>query len=119
MTQSLTFNTYFDKYLLVGPQSAYDQKRRRIVNGFYYSLSSDLIHWSRPALILEGEMPWTYRCGDADPILYPSVLDPSSTSRNFETTGRRPYLYFTRDHYFACREGLNRDLIRVRIEFSK
>jgi hypothetical protein len=119
MTQSLTFNTYFDKYLLVGPNSVYDTSKRRAVSGFYYSLSSDLIHWSRPKLIREAEMPWTYQCGDADPVLYPSVLDPSSSSRNFETTGRRPWLYFTRDHYFGCREALDRDLVRVPIEFSK
>jgi hypothetical protein len=119
MTQSLTFNTYFGKYLLIGSNSAYDATKRRVVSGFFYSLSDDLIHWSRQKLIHEAELPFTYRCGDSDPVVYPSVLDPQSTSRNFETTGRRPYLYFTREHFQACTETLNRDLVRVPIEFSK
>ena len=33
-----------------------------------------------------------FECGDPDPIAYPSLLDPSSPSRTFETTGRHPYL---------------------------
>jgi hypothetical protein len=119
MVQSLTYNTYFGKYLLVGTSDAYDQRQRRVVSGFYYSLSNDLIHWSMRKLVREVELPGTYRCGDADPVLYPSVLDPTSKSRNFETSGRRPYLYFTRFHYSACRQGYDRDLVRVPIEFSK
>jgi len=47
------------------------------------------------------------------------VLDPESTSRNFETTGRRPYMYFTRFHYRDCVQTLNRDLVRVRLSFSR
>ncbi len=64
-------------------------------------------------------MPQTYRCGDRDPLFYPSILDPTSGSRNFETSGRRPYLYFTRMHYRACQQTSDRDLVRVQIEFSK
>jgi hypothetical protein len=119
MTSSLTFNTYFGKYLLVGTGSAYDASKRRTVYGFYYSVSDDLINWNRPKLIREEELPWTYRCGNADPVLYPSVLDPESKSRNFETTGQRVYLYFTRFHYSACQETLNRDLVRIPIQFSE
>jgi hypothetical protein len=119
MTMSLTFNTYFDKYLLVGPAVDYSARKRRNLWGFYYALSDDLVHWSRRKLIKEAEIPQTYRCGDADPVQYPSVLDPGSKSRNFETTGRQPYLYFTRFHYSGCRQTLNRDLVRVPIKFSK
>jgi hypothetical protein len=119
MSSSLTFNTYFGKFLLVGTGTVYDAGKRRTVNGFYYSLSDDLIHWSQLSLIHEAELPWTYRCGDADPVLYPSVLDPTSKSRNFETTGRHVNLYFTRFHYTACRETLDRDLVQVPITFSK
>jgi hypothetical protein len=119
MTQSLTYNTYFNKYLLVSPAGDYDFKKRRTVWGFYYSLSGDLVHWSQRKLVKEVELTWTYRCGDADPVAYPSVLDPDSDSRNFETTGRRAYIYFTRVHYQACIQTLDRDLVRVPIEFSK
>ena len=68
---------------------------------------------------MEGESRNTYRCGDPEPIAYPSVLDPDSSSRNFETTGKRAYLYFTRYNYESCQETLDRDLVRVPIEFTK
>ena len=119
MSDSLTYNTYFGKYLLVGSNSAYDTRHRRTVYGFYYSLSDDLVDWSQRKLLRPGGLTFSYKCGDPDPILYPSLLDPATPSRNFETTGRRPYLYFTRFHYSGCRSTLNRDLVRVRLQFSK
>jgi len=119
MSDSLTYNTYFGKYMLMGSSGVLDQRKRHVVYGFYYSLSDDLVHWSMRKLVRQAELPWTYRCGDPDPVLYPSVLDPASKSRNFDTTGRRPYLYFTRLHYSSCRSNLNRDLVRMPIEFSK
>jgi hypothetical protein len=85
----------------------------------YFSLSKDLIHWSERRLIREAELPWTYRCGDHNPILYPSLLDPGSQSRNFETTGRHPYLYFTRLNYSSCEMTADRDLLRVPVELGK
>jgi hypothetical protein len=47
--------------------------------------------------------------------LYPALLDPASTSRNFETTGKTAYLYYTR-HNFG-QGSLDRDLIRISVEF--
>ena len=47
--------------------------------------------------------------------LYPSLLDPQSDSRNFETTGKTAYLYYTR-HNFG-QGSPDRDLIRVAVEF--
>ncbi len=119
MHESLTYNTYLGKYLLVGIAGDQFKGRRGVVWGIYYSVSDDLIDWSKRKLVREVELPWTYKCGDSNPILYPSVLDPTSTSRNFETTDRRAYMYFTRFHYSNCVQGYNRDLIRVRVEFSK
>ena len=117
MSESLTYNEYFDKWLLVG--SSQDTIRGREVFGFFYSLSDDLRSWSHRRLIREVEMTWSFECGDASPVSYPSVLDPRSPSRNFETSGRNPDLYFTRMHYSNCQQGLNRDLVRVPIRFSK
>jgi hypothetical protein len=119
MTFSLTYNTYFGKYLLVSPVDQYQPAERRSVGGFYYSLSDNLVDWSPRKLIREVALITSYRCGDPDPVYYPSVLDPNSKSRNFETTGRRPYLYFTRLHYEGCQQTLDRDLVRVPIEFSR
>jgi hypothetical protein len=77
------------------------------------STSPDLIAWSTPTLVMPASHPVTYQCGDADPINYPSLLDPASTSRNFETVGDRAYLYFTRWNTTNCRKTLDRDLVRV------
>jgi hypothetical protein len=118
MVESLTFNTYLDKYLLVGTASG-PGRPGEMASGIYYSTSEDLIHWTPRRLIMEVESRHTYRCGDPNPVAYPSVLDPDSTSRNFETTGKEAYLYFTRSNYQSCRETLDRDLVRIPIEFSK
>jgi hypothetical protein len=115
MTEGLTFNTWLGQYLLVGVGSEWDPALGRDVWGFYYTTSNDLLHWSERKLIFEAVLPWTYKgCGDDDPVQYPSLLDPNSTSRNFETTGRTMYLYFVRDHYNQyCYQSLDRDLVRV------
>ena len=119
MTDSLTFNTYLNKYILVSATLDNDRVRGRSVWGFYYSLSKDLISWTHRKLFKEVELLQSYRCGGRNPVYYPSLLDPESTSRNFETTGRRPYLYFVRYHYANCEATLNRDLVRIPIEIDK
>ena len=119
MSESLTFNSYFKRFLLVGTAANHDPITDRQVWGIYYSLSDDLIHWTPRRLIMETVTPWSYRCGDSHPILYPAVLDPNSSSRNFETTGKQVYLYFTRFNYASCNTTSDRDLIRIPIEFSK
>jgi len=118
MVESLTFNTYLDRYLLVGTAVGLGRVGET-VSGIYYSTSDDLVHWTPRKQIMKVESRNTYRCGEPDPVGYPSVLDPDSTSRNFETTGKRAFLYFTRFNYEDCRESLDRDLVRVPIEFSK
>lgn len=118
MTDSLTFNTYLDQYLLVGPSVTVDPNTRKKVWGFYFSVSKDLIHWTDRKLFKAVELIQSYRCGDRNPVYFPSLLDPSSTSRNFETTGRRPYLYFVRLHYASCKMTLYRDLVRIPIRID-
>lgn len=119
MTQSLTYNTYLKKFVLVGTAAFPARNKSRQVWGFYYAFSDDLIDWNGPRLLAEVELTSTFRCGDRDPVLYPSLLDPASSSSNFETTGRRPYLYFVRFHYERCRSTLNRDLVRVPLVVSR
>ena len=116
MVESLTFNTHLDRFLLVGTAVEHDREGNT-VSGIYYSTSDDLIDWTPRELIVEAESRQTYECGDPDPVAYPSVLDPDSPSRNFETTGKRAYLYFTRSNYESCQETFDRDLVRVPIEF--
>ena len=114
LNDSITYNTYLDRYVLVGLSA--DQIDHREVWGIYYSFSDDLIHWTRRKLLAEMPLPWTVENGGSDlSILYPSLLDPNSDSRNFETTGKTAYLYYTR-HNFG-QGNPDRDLIRVPVEF--
>jgi hypothetical protein len=119
MSESLTYNTWLGQYLLVGTAGQYSGTLGRDVYGFYYSTSTDLVHWSQRQLVMEAVTPFNYTgCGDGDPVLYPSVLDPNSQSLNFDTTGRTMYIYFTRNHYNQyCNQTADRDLIRIPIAF--
>ena len=91
-SQGLTYNTYLQKYLLVG-------------GGGYYSLSTDLINWTASQPIRPEESP---------SVAYATVIDHDDPTANFESPGRTPYLYFTRFNGTTIRAaGLNRDLIRV------
>jgi hypothetical protein len=118
MHESLTYNTYLQRYLLVGLASAPHAETGRSMTGVYFSLSTDLIHWTQRRLIMAAPSVQTFRCGGPDPIAYPSLIDPSSQSRTFSTTGRTPYLYYTRFNYQACHRTLDRDLVRVPIAIA-
>jgi hypothetical protein len=119
MTDSLTYNTYLRQFLLVGVASRVDQARGRPVWGIYYALSDDLIHWTDRRLLMQASLPWKRSCGDRKTVAYPSVIDPHSSSRSFETSGRRPYVYFTLFHYTSCKSTLDRDLVRIRLLVSR
>ena len=84
-------------------------------DGFYYTLSPDLINWTYPVRFYAGDFPAAFKCGDPDPIEYPSLMDPASRSRNFDTSGATAYLYYTQFHYQDCRQTLDRDLMRVAV----
>jgi len=105
---SLTYSTEARQWLLVG----------QALNGAYLSLSPDLVHWSAPKLFFPAQATWNYQCGDPDPIAYPSLIDSTSPSRNFETVGKTAYLYFTQFHYANCQQTLDRDLVRVPVRIT-
>jgi hypothetical protein len=113
MSSSLTWNTALRRWLLLGTIAPV--RDDRAAPGIWYSTSENLREWARPVQILEAELPWTYRCGDPDPVAYPSLIDHDSPSRNFDVTGRRAFLYFTRMRYERCRQTENRDLVRVAV----
>ncbi len=111
MHSSITWNTYFQKFLLIGLA----QKNKKW--GIYYSLSSDLIHWTVRKLVMEANVNIN---PDADPtqslVGYPSIIDHNDTTRNFEQTGREVYLYYTtwfKDNPY------DRKLVRIPIRFNK
>ena len=115
MTESLTYNTYFGKYMLVGAFGG-------VTPGFYYSLSDDLINWVPARLMLQRETAQSHVCGDPDPVRDPSLLDPTSGSRNFDTTGRDPYIYYKfmrmNSRQPGCYASADRDLIRIPLRFT-
>ena len=87
ITESLTYNTYFRKWMLVG-NSVGDAAHNK-PPGFYYSLSDDLLQLDqRDAADGRPRSRWSKDCDPPDPIKDPSLLDPTSTSRNFETVGQ-------------------------------
>ena len=105
---SLTYNTVAHQWLWVGQS----------IGGAYFLLSPDLIDWTPGGLFFPAQVTWDFQCGDKDPIEYPSLIDPTSTSRNFDTVGNTAYLYFTQFH--SCLEDtLDRDLVRVPISITK
>jgi len=116
MADNITFNTYFNKFMLVGTSNKWDQERGEDVFGFYYSLSDDLISWSERKLIMECALWWWPNDNSVDRLGYPVLIDPTDTSRNYSNTGQRPYLYYTR---WNKNTGYDRDLERIQIEFTK
>jgi hypothetical protein len=101
----LTWNTHYGKYVLVGinqtAPAAYE---------IAFKTSTDLIHWSAPTKLHD-----TKGWGSSGTLrMYPALLDPSSKARNYDTTGRHPYLYFTRFNGDTW-STMDRDLVRVPI----
>lgn len=80
--------------------------------GIHYATSPDLLDWSTPALLLPavGHGAWT--CGDPPPLAYPTLLDPDSADRNFETAGPTASLFAVQFDVADCRIGLSRELLR-------
>lgn len=101
---SLTYNNYIDRYIFIAPLAPPHR------SGFYYSVSEDLINWSPFKLFYDVELI----SGEA-PYMYPSLLDPDSETKNFETTGKKAYLYYTRLNFGLGNS--DRDLVRVPVEF--
>jgi hypothetical protein len=83
------------------------------VPGFYVSTSSDLLNWTTPSRIKPS--PTRPRV-DSDDILtsYPSIIDPGSRSRNFDTIdSSNPVLLYTVQHLKNGQGTMNRDLVYV------
>jgi hypothetical protein len=115
MNESVTFNTYLNRYVMVGFTA--DHINGREVWGVFYSFSNDLVHWQPRKLLQEVKAPWTYKPGDPDYYEYPSLVDPDSPSRNFDITGKHAYVYLTRFNKTSSQDPLNRDLVRIPVEF--
>jgi hypothetical protein len=119
MSRSLTFNTVLNEFVLTGSSSKFDPVQSKTVDGFYFSLSDDLVHWSMRQLIMEVPTATSHQCGGPDVGSYPALIDHDATDRNFRVTDDTVYLYFTRTHYNeACQITSDNDLLRIPIQFS-
>ncbi len=118
MSESVTYNTYLKKYILVGTHQVWDSLASKTISGFFFSLSNDLIQWSAPQLLMEAKLPWLPIATETGIYkLYPSLLEETD-SRNFELTGKEPYLYYTRKNNSVIDPNYDRDLIRRKIIFQ-
>ena len=119
MVESLTFNEYFGKWLLVG--ASQDTIDGRQVVGFYYSLSDDLIELvAAQADPARSELAWSYKCGESQPG---RAIHPCSIPSRRRGTSTRPAAPATCSSPASttsnCQQNLNRDMVRVPIRFSK
>ena len=79
--------------------------------GVYYSTSDNLVDWTLRELLLELPINATVADPDNDTThAYPSIIDPDSTSLNFETSDGEMYLYMSRFNFGGA--SLDRDLLR-------
>lgn len=86
--------------------------------GVVYSLSSDLRNWSEPRLL------WRMTPFQGQPqagvyFQYPSLIDHASPSPVFDTAGDRVWLYMTRFNLINRKQGMNRDLVRLRFSITR
>ena len=86
--------------------------------GVFFATSPNLLDWSSPVRLMNGLGEGAYRCGDAAPVAYPSLLDANSTDRNFMTVGDAAELFLTRFNVTGCKTSMDRDLIRIPIVIS-
>jgi hypothetical protein len=110
LTYSLTYNSYLEAFMAVG--HAYSPVAVR-QNGFYFVLSKDLVHWSRPQLLMPAEFVNTT---NGAYLAYPSLVDPDSPSLSFDVAGQDVYLFYS---IFNDRLLANTDLMRVRVHFER
>jgi hypothetical protein len=89
----------------------------RLVSGFFYSTSPDLIHWDGPRLFWQTQVA-ADGCPTGSIYNYPTLVDPTATSRNFETVGNDLLLTYVETRFQDCRPTADRNLKArsVRIE---
>jgi hypothetical protein len=118
---SLGYSSYIDRYIHVNEWGQWVDPQT-LICGFYFTLSTDLIHWSDIQLLARADIGVSWGCDtgpgappmlDTSRVQYPSIVDHEDSTVNFERPGRMPYLYYTRHN-----GGLDRDLVRVPLTFT-
>lgn len=102
----VSFNDYLGEYILVGAAGE--------PTNFHFSTSPTLTSWQQRAVLMQTDLWWTPNATTRR--AYPTLLQPGDATRNFERTGRSPWLYYT--YHDDTRAPLDRDLLRRRVRFS-
>ncbi len=124
---SLTYNTYLERYMLVGADLRADDTGK-LTCGFWFSLSTDLITWGTPKLLREtvlGFGPCTQtprqQSLSIEQEAYPSIIDHDAPDRSFVYADDTVYLYWmeNQDNHDAGGWGLRRNLVRAPVTLNK
>lgn len=86
--------------------------------GFFISTSSDLRDWTAPKLLWSVPLSGEQGCNRTWVANYPSLLDTASPDRNFDSVGNQAWLYFTRFWTKNCGLTMQRDLMRIKVQFN-
>jgi hypothetical protein len=84
-----------------------------------YSVSQDLIAWNAPIDLKALSYLGSRDCSDLSRYAYPSLIDLTMPSRNFDTIGASADLFVTRLRVKNCRNSFDRDLVRYRIRLDR
>ncbi len=104
------------RYLAVSPMVGEIDGTRTA--GIWAFTSTDLIHWGDRVLLAPMPLLWARDCTDSFAHAYPSLVDPDSSSRTFETVGENFWLTVVRMALDpACRVGPERDLVRFDVSW--
>ena len=110
--RSLSWYAPSNSYIAIMHAASVNPEGRRVV-GVHYATSPDLLQWSDTRLLVEAPSRLNSTC--QPPMHYPAMLDPASSSRNFETVGGSAYIYYTEFNVQNCRISLDRDLRRFAV----
>jgi len=113
--ESITYNTYLGRYLLLGSGIVHDSSGEGHW-GLVYSTSEDLIHWTPRQLLQEMPLSAHYSVGGPNSLAYPALIDHDSDSRNFETSDDTAYVYYTRFNYADGISDRDADLVRFPVQ---
>jgi len=118
LTDSVTYNTLLEKYVLVGFSAHPASTADKPMWGVYYSLSDDLIEWTQRKLLIE--LPLVASVADPESELiyaYPVLIDPNSDSPSFHTTDDELYLYVSKFNFGSG--SLDRDVVRYPVVLTE
>ncbi|MBN8535049.1 MAG: hypothetical protein J0L51_13285 [Rhizobiales bacterium] len=89
------------------------------VSGFYTASSPDLLRWSPPTLVLETPTLYDSPCGARVLRSYPTLIDSSAKTRNFEDMGDAALLTFAEKRVEGCRVTHERKLLARKVRISR